>query len=687
MPVFWQRPRVLGSSPSGNRRPWDRGRSWAWLPIFAAFFAIIGSSLAHSPALYPSPYLLIGLNLVFLSLTASGLAVVFARKFLAHGRPGAAFLGCGTMVWAATGATAIISSVCRLTIGRGLDINSATTIGSLCGFEAALWQLAGVALLLRWGTSVRARGIWLGSGYVLALSLVGGIIYAALSGRLPIFFVAGVGGTLVRQFVLGSTVTMLLLTVALLRAVMLPGWSVFLHWYSLSLLLFATACFGFMFVPFFDGVVSWTSRASLWIGGVYMFVAAIAAPRVIGDQIAPVVKRFDEKIYSYFVAITIVLVIAVIRLVFLPDTGGHFPFIVFYPAVMLAALYDGRRAGTLATFGAAIAALYFRIASPNDLHAGSDHSADVPAFVIFVISSLMVCWIAARLQITNARLIRAEASRREELERLVKERTAQLNDEIIVRRQAELKAEQANRAKSNFLAAASHDLRQPFQALRLFLDVLNGQLTEPRHLKVVQNASAALTAGETLLHALLDVSKFDAGTVAVTRQRFALSELVAELAAQCGCLAQQKGLKFTVVDSSVFIESDPVLLSRLLRNLLSNAIKYTDRGRVLLGCRRLENGVRIEVWDTGRGIATDHQQHIFEEFYQIGNLNGDRSKGYGIGLAVVRRTADLLGHQITVRSWPGRGSVFAVTVCCQMGDRAQPASHLTHVAPGSRAST
>ena len=229
-------------------------------------------------------------------------------------------------------------------------------------------------------------------------------------------------------------------------------------------------------------------------------------------------------------------------------------------------------------------------------------------------------------------------------------------------RAAKAEAERATQAKSHFLAAASHDLRQPFQALRLLIDILNQQLTEPGHLKVAAAASQALGAGESLLHALLDVSNFDAGTVAIHREVFALSEIMVSLASDCDGLCRQKGLELVVVPSSVMVDSDPVLLSRLLRNLLHNAIKYTERGRILFGCRRVGRDARIEIWDTGVGIAPEQLHRIFDDFYQVGNASRDQANGLGIGLSVVQRTASLLGHQVTVRSTPGRGSVFAVTV-------------------------
>jgi PAS domain S-box-containing protein len=237
---------------------------------------------------------------------------------------------------------------------------------------------------------------------------------------------------------------------------------------------------------------------------------------------------------------------------------------------------------------------------------------------------------------------------------------------------AKTSAEKANDAKSHFLAAASHDLRQPFQALRLYLDILNQQLDDPGNLKVAQMASAALSLGEGLLHTLLDVSKWEAGLVKIQRGRVSFSEITEDLLAQCAGLARQKGLELTIVGSSMVLDSDPALLSRLLRNLVDNAIKYTERGRILLGCRRVKGCARIEVWDTGIGIADDQQERIFDDFYQVGNTGRDQNLGLGIGLGVVRRTAETLGHRITLCSRPGRGSVFAVTVnrCSDLTDEA-----------------
>jgi signal transduction histidine kinase len=308
---------------------------------------------------------------------------------------------------------------------------------------------------------------------------------------------------------------------------------------------------------------------------------------------------------------------------------------------MVAALYGGLRAGVLATLLSAAVADYFWIEPVGSF--AMTRPIDWLALGIFIATSLMVSWLAERLWRT-----------RDELERRVGERTEAL-------KAATIAAEQANEAKSRFLAATSHDLRQPFQALRLYMDVLIARIEAPEARRVLLAASQALANGEDLLRALLDLSQLEIGAIAVQRRTFPLSELMLPLVGECEGIARQKDLRFTVVPSSVWVDSDPVLLSRLLRNLLSNAIKFTESGRILFGARRIGGGARIEVWDTGIGITPDQQRRIFDEYYQVDDSSRDQAKGHGLGLSVVQRTAKLLGHSVSVRSTPGRGSVFSVT--------------------------
>jgi len=220
----------------------------------------------------------------------------------------------------------------------------------------------------------------------------------------------------------------------------------------------------------------------------------------------------------------------------------------------------------------------------------------------------------------------------------------------------------ANRAKSRFLAAASHDLRQPMHALGLFVTQLKSRIKDPENRHLTGRIEAAVSALQGLLDALLDVSRLDAGVVNANLSNFSLAALLDRIDTAFAPEASDRGLHFRVKHCRLAAHSDPVLLERILINLVANALRYTERGGILVGCRRRGSRVRIEVWDTGVGIPPEHQQAIFQEFYQVGNPERDRSKGLGLGLSIATRLARLLDGRIDVRSVPCRGSVFAVEV-------------------------
>lgn len=223
-------------------------------------------------------------------------------------------------------------------------------------------------------------------------------------------------------------------------------------------------------------------------------------------------------------------------------------------------------------------------------------------------------------------------------------------------------AEQANRTKARFLAAASHDLRQPMQALSIFHELLGHEPQTARGAELLASAQASAEAMNQLLGALLDVSKLDAQVVKANRQAFPVQTLLSEMEREFMPLALRKNLALRVVPCGATILSDPALLGQVLRNLLSNAIRYTATGRVVLGCRRSRGHLRIQVMDTGIGIAGEEHEAIFGEFYQVGNKARDRQQGIGLGLAIVERVVRLLGHSLSLSSRPGRGSCFAVAV-------------------------
>jgi signal transduction histidine kinase/ActR/RegA family two-component response regulator len=238
----------------------------------------------------------------------------------------------------------------------------------------------------------------------------------------------------------------------------------------------------------------------------------------------------------------------------------------------------------------------------------------------------------------------------------------ELRNQTQAAEQAREAAEEANIAKSRFLAAAGHDLRQPLHALGFFVDALQEHSLPADGRAVVTNIRRSVDAMEDLFNSLLDVSRLDAGIVRPRVATIALAPLMERVRLEYQPAAAQKDLSLAVPRNSLFVRSDPVLLERIMRNLVANAVRYTDRGRVVLGARRTGGAVRIEVWDSGRGIPKDKHREIFQEFRQLDNPQRDRRKGLGLGLAIVERLVKLLDHPLELRSQLGKGSVFAVTV-------------------------
>jgi signal transduction histidine kinase/CheY-like chemotaxis protein len=223
-------------------------------------------------------------------------------------------------------------------------------------------------------------------------------------------------------------------------------------------------------------------------------------------------------------------------------------------------------------------------------------------------------------------------------------------------------AEEANVAKSRFLAVASHDLRQPLHALGLFVQALQESTIASQERHIVGNIRRSVDAMEELFDALLDISRLDAGVVRPRFETFGLASVFDRLSFEYGPIAKQKGLTLRVMKTSAFVCTDASLFERIVRNLVSNAVRYTDRGGLVLGCRRQDGGLRVEVWDTGRGIAPEKHREIFREFAQLDPVDREPRKGLGLGLAIVERLAKLLDHEVLLRSIPGKGSVFSVSV-------------------------
>jgi len=303
--------------------------------------------------------------------------------------------------------------------------------------------------------------------------------------------------------------------------------------------------------------------------------------------------------------------------------------------------------------------------------------ASRPAFAEF----LNKVWASATKQVSEItipspegrppRIIRVEAIRDEEGEEyrlLLTDITTTKRTEMSLK-QAMADAERANCAKSRFLAAASHDLRQPLAGLALYIAALEHKLgaSEPQLISGMKNCAATLS--EMLSH-LLDLSKLEAGVVTPNVSDFEVDALLKRVVSSHGPEARAKGLKLRHTRFGLIGRSDPVLFQRIVGNLVDNAIRYTTRGGVLIGCKRRQGKMWLEVWDTGIGIPPDKTGEIFEEFKQLDNRERNSTKGSGLGLAIVTKMANLLGLQINLCSHLGKGSVFAVEL--PLGEAVKP---------------
>jgi two-component system, sensor histidine kinase len=266
-------------------------------------------------------------------------------------------------------------------------------------------------------------------------------------------------------------------------------------------------------------------------------------------------------------------------------------------------------------------------------------------------------WISTmlHLKMEKSQLADELSSVLADLERKVEQRTADL-------RLARDEANRANQMKTRFLAAASHDLGQPFQAMRLFIDLLDKRLRGSPYYEYLQALDQAHLSGQRMLTSLLDLSRLESGTVQLRVEAFPAGDLLDRLETEFRPLAESRGLRLRIRGCDSDIVSDPVLLHQIAANLLGNALRYTTSGGILLACRRHGTMVRLEVWDTGIGIAAEKIEEIFEEFHRIDTAEESGFHGVGLGLSIVRRTADLLNHKVSVCSRIGRGSLFSITV-------------------------
>jgi PAS domain S-box-containing protein len=380
-----------------NKTPVRFDGRLAWLPILLLLAAIIVARMSGLNDIYEARTPLLILSFTFYTLVSLGTLYLIGRSFLGLGMPGLLMLECGVVLWSLSGTVADL-------VFHG-DENIDVTIFNTGIWLAGLFHLAGAIFTMRPQRVLRARFLWLGSGCAFTLAALWLITWAALSGRLPVFFIPGHGGTPLRYIMLSSAIGMFVLSSALLRANQRVSRLPFTYWYSLALLLLAVGLFGIMIQLSMGSAVNWLSRSAQWLGGLYLLFAALASLRESQLPLLPPGKKTQPAYYRDAIAVAFVLSAAAIRLTFLSAMGSHSPYLIFFPAVMLAAIYGGLRAGLLATMLSAIFANYFLIK-----HAGltSLEQPDVLALLVFILSGAMTAWVSDAVRLARTRVSEAE---------------------------------------------------------------------------------------------------------------------------------------------------------------------------------------------------------------------------------------------------------------------------------------
>lgn len=408
---------MIPSMSPTSTGPLPQLRRWAWLPVPLLLMALLILRAMPLPGIYSVYLLTLLLGLFFATLTSLLLIFLFSRSFLVTGIHYLLWFTCGALFWGLSspvGATLVAYSV-----------NAGVTAHNLCAWFSALVQLIGVITLRSSADRLRSTGWWLGLGFLLTLAVVAGIATAALSGWLPTFFVQGHGGTLVRELTLGSAILMLVVTAVMLLTTRRPAYQAFVVWYAYGLLLIAVGLFGLMLLPSVDSIVGWVGKSAQWLSGIYMLAAALAFLRTSAITLIETETTSTMR-HWYGVAIITVLIATVIRLVFLRDIGMQAPFILFYPAVMIAALYGGIPAGLLATILSAMVADYFWIPPFGLITVGRPD--EMISLCIFLLGGCLMSGVAGMMHRAQLRAREAELqarlaiARQEDLEALARER-------------------------------------------------------------------------------------------------------------------------------------------------------------------------------------------------------------------------------------------------------------------------
>jgi signal transduction histidine kinase len=650
---------ALPAAPVSSQPPrlvWLSRLAWLPIPIFA--LAMVVLKAAGLQGAYDSPDLLMALNFVFSTMASLFIAYLVARSFLIQGTPGLLMLGCGVVIWG-------LAAVVAVAAGKRdeHDVNIIVTIHNVCVSLSALCYLAGVTLSLLPNRPIRQAGLLLAAGYAGALAAVGLVTISTLAHWMPIFFVQGQGGTMVRWFTLSSAAAMFALTAVLLVATAPGTASAFRRWYAMALALIAVGLLGVMMEPTHGDALSWTGRASQFLSGVYMVIAAIASvreSRAWGIPLESALAQERTNLQSIFDVVNIGMLLidqdgavkrvnnAVARWIGKDPSAMHSA----QPGDLVGCIHAlANPAGCGRT--PYCASCPIRSTFETALRTGEPvHDVEAQA-KLFIDGKEVRLW----LDVSADPLVLNE---RRHVILALNNITARKQAEEELRLTAEDLA-RSNRDLEQFAYVASHDLKEPLRMVTGFLDLLkqsSGDALDAKCREYVDFAVDGGTRMQTLIDDLLTYAR--AGTSKAADP----ADLGAVLDGVC------RALRFDIEGSGAIITHDPlptvranaIEMSQVLQNLIGNAIKFRGdrKPEIHVGAQPRDGNWLFWIEDNGIGIDPQFADRIFNIFQRLHTR--DQYPGTGIGLAICKKIVERHGGRIWVESQPGRGATFYFTI-------------------------
>jgi PAS domain S-box-containing protein len=639
----------------GNDRPTAGWRRFlAWLPLFLLVLTGVLWATEQQKS-YESPFLRLALNFLFSTLVSVFIAYLVGRSFLASRTPGLLLLGCGVVFMGPGGFASSIVSNMNPSLG--------VTVHNVCVWLSAVCHLTGVALTLRPGRAMRPVGLWLAAGYACSLSALALVTWATLAGWMPIFFVPGSGGTPVRYAVLGSAIIMFGVTAALLGLPRRRPLSEFAHWYGLALALTATGLLGVMAQSTLGSPLSWVGRATQYLGGVYMLIAAVASARESREWGIPLEAALSAVRQQYDKLFDLAADGIVVHEPVTDTARGAFTQANLAMCGLLGYSLQEMRALTM-----------LDLTAPEDRHTVALDSETLRRNGALRHEKNLLAKDGRRIAVDiNTRLFEQhgrwmamsairDITDRRRVEEQIDELYRDAQQEIERRNQLELQLRAANEDLQEFASAISHDLQSPMNGVISMAELLREEcggmlgrdgdvclshitqaLERMRRMILDLLAYSRAAHDDQTRHELVDLGQ------ALERANLSLSARIHENQAMI------------THDPLPEVEGNFVCLAQLFQNLIENAIKYRtdERPHIHVSSEGQGEEWAICVSDNGIGIDSKYAEHIFGIFKR---LHGSEFEGTGIGLSLCRRIVENHGGQIWVESSPGEGARFFFTL-------------------------